>query len=189
MNRRTFLAGSAACAAAGATVVPSTLLTGCAAVPVNPKAKKIDAILAEGARVMWIAAHPDDENNGLLVKLNRGLGLRTALLTVTRGDGGQNEIGPELFQAIGILRSEELVEMHPRDAVALKVASGDMVRVTSRRGEVTARALVTEASPPGTISMTFHFHEAPTNVLTNAAWDPVAKIPETKVCAVRIEKP
>jgi formate dehydrogenase major subunit len=86
-----------------------------------------------------------------------------------------------------VLRSEELVEMHPRDAAALQVASGDMVRVTSRRGEVTARALVTEASPPGTVSMTFHFHEAPTNVLTNAAWDPVAKIPETKVCAVRVE--
>jgi formate dehydrogenase alpha subunit len=85
------------------------------------------------------------------------------------------------------LRSEELVEIHPRDAVALEIASGDQVRVTSRRGEVTARALVTEVSPPGTISMTFHFHEAPTNVLTNAAWDPVAKIPETKVCAVRVE--
>jgi len=85
------------------------------------------------------------------------------------------------------LRGEELVEMHPRDAVALSIASGDRVRVTSRRGEVTARALVTEASPPGTVSMTFHFHEAPTNVLTNAAWDPVAKIPETKVCAVRVE--
>ena len=50
-----------------------------------------------------------------------------------------------------------------------------------------ARALVTEVSPPGTVSMTFHFHEAPTNVLTNAAYDPVAKIPETKVCAVRVE--
>jgi formate dehydrogenase alpha subunit len=86
------------------------------------------------------------------------------------------------------LRSEELVEIHPRDAVALTIASGDRVRVTSRRGEVTARALVTEVSPPGTISMTFHFHEAPTNVLTNAAYDPVAKIPETKVCAVRVER-
>ena len=51
-----------------------------------------------------------------------------------------------------------------------------------------ANALVTEVSPPGTISMTFHFHEAPTNVLTNAAYDPVAKIPETKVCAVRVER-
>jgi predicted molibdopterin-dependent oxidoreductase YjgC len=86
------------------------------------------------------------------------------------------------------LRSEELVEIHPRDAVALAIASGDRVRVTSRRGEVEAHALVTEVSPPGTISMTFHFHEAPTNVLTNAAYDPVAKIPETKVCAVRVEK-
>ena len=86
------------------------------------------------------------------------------------------------------LRSEELVEIHPRDAVALTIASGDRVRVTSRRGEVTARALVTEVSPPGTVSMTFHFHEAPTNVLTNAAYDPVAKIPETKVCAVRVER-
>ncbi|MCE9637322.1 MAG: formate dehydrogenase subunit alpha [Planctomycetes bacterium] len=85
------------------------------------------------------------------------------------------------------LRGEELVEMHPRDAAALRVSSGDQVRVTSRRGEVVARALVTEVSPPGTISMTFHFHEAPTNVLTNAAFDPVAKIPETKVCAVRVE--
>jgi formate dehydrogenase alpha subunit len=85
------------------------------------------------------------------------------------------------------LRSEELVEIHPKDAVALSIASGDRVRVTSRRGEVVARALVTEVSPPGTISMTFHFHEAPTNMLTNAAFDPVAKIPETKVCAVRVE--
>ncbi|MDJ0521071.1 MAG: formate dehydrogenase subunit alpha [Planctomycetota bacterium] len=85
------------------------------------------------------------------------------------------------------LRPEELVEIHPRDAAALRIASGDEVRVTSRRGEVVARALVTEVSPPGTVSMTFHFHEAPTNVLTNAAWDPVAKIPETKVCAVRVE--
>ena len=86
------------------------------------------------------------------------------------------------------LRSEELVEIHPRDAVALTIASGDRVRVTSRRGEVEARALVTEVSPPGTVCMTFHFHEAPTNVLTNAAYDPVAKIPETKVCAVRVER-
>jgi anaerobic selenocysteine-containing dehydrogenase len=86
------------------------------------------------------------------------------------------------------LRPEELVEIHPRDAAALRIATGDEVRVTSRRGEVVARALVTEVSPPGTVSMTFHFHEAPTNVLTNAAWDPVAKIPETKVCAVRVAR-
>ncbi len=68
--------------------------------------------------VLYITAHPDDENNGALVMLNRGRGLKTALLTVTRGDGGQNEIGPELFQAIGILRTEELAEVHRYDGAA-----------------------------------------------------------------------
>ncbi len=65
--------------------------------------------------VLYVTAHPDDENNGVLVALNRGRGLKTSLLTVTRGDGGQNEIGPELFQAIGILRSEELAGVHKYD--------------------------------------------------------------------------
>jgi predicted molibdopterin-dependent oxidoreductase YjgC len=60
--------------------------------------------------------------------------------------------------------------------------------VISRRGEVTARAKVTEASFPGTVYMTFHFAESPTNVLTSPALDPVAKTPEYKYCAVRIEK-
>jgi len=67
--------------------------------------------------VLYVTAHPDDERNGVLVKMSRGLGLRTALLTTTRGDGGQNEIGPELFQAIGILRSEELAGVHRYDGV------------------------------------------------------------------------
>jgi len=62
--------------------------------------------------VLYVTAHPDDENNGVLVALGRGRGLKTALLTSTRGDGGQNEIGPELFQAIGILRTEELAGVH-----------------------------------------------------------------------------
>jgi len=66
--------------------------------------------------VLYVTAHPDDENNGVLTLLSRGLGVRTGLLTVTRGDGGQNEIGPELFQAIGILRTEELAGVHRYDA-------------------------------------------------------------------------
>jgi len=53
---------------------------------------------------------------------------------------------------------------------------------------VIAKAKVTDISPPGAIFMTFHFAESPTNVLTNPALDPVSKIPEFKVCAVRIEK-
>jgi len=64
---------------------------------------------------MHATAHPDDENNGLLVMLNRGQGYRTVLATATRGDGGQNEIGPELFDALGILRTEELAAIHRFD--------------------------------------------------------------------------
>jgi len=60
--------------------------------------------------------------------------------------------------------------------------------VVSRRGEVTARAKITEVSPVGVVFMTFHFAESPTNQLTIPALDPVAKIPEFKVCAIRIEK-
>lgn len=61
------------------------------------------------------AAHPDDEDNPLLVTLGRGRGLRTGLLTLTRGAGGQNEIGSELFDALGVLRTGELMSMHRYD--------------------------------------------------------------------------
>jgi len=64
---------------------------------------------------MYICAHPDDENNALYTKLGRGEGFRTGLLTLTRGEGGQNELGPELFQALGVLRTEELASMHRYD--------------------------------------------------------------------------
>src|SRR5438045_6759965 len=64
--------------------------------------------LANTGVFMHTTAHPDDENNGLLVMLNRGQGYRTALATATRGNGGQNEIGPEIFEAIGVLRKSEL---------------------------------------------------------------------------------
>src|SRR5438067_1433499 len=64
---------------------------------------------------MHTTAHPDDENNGLLVMLNRGQGFRTALATATRGNGGQNEIGPEIFEALGLLRTEELGALHRFD--------------------------------------------------------------------------
>jgi LmbE family N-acetylglucosaminyl deacetylase len=64
---------------------------------------------------MHTTAHPDDENNALLVMLNRGQGYRTALATATRGNGGQNEIGPELFEALGLLRTGELAALHRFD--------------------------------------------------------------------------
>jgi hypothetical protein len=65
---------------------------------------------------MQATAHPDDENNALHVFLNRGQGIRTVLATATRGDGGQNEIGPEIFDGLAVLRTEELGAMHRFDA-------------------------------------------------------------------------
>ena len=61
------------------------------------------------------------------------------------------------------------------------------VRVTSRRGSMVAQTLITDRVPPGMVFANFHFPETPTNELTIAALDPVAKIPEYKICAVKIE--
>ncbi len=89
---------------------------------------------------------------------------------------------------INYIRGEELVEMNPEDACTLGIEDGSIVEVSSRRGRVKARAKTTEKSPKGVVFMTFHFAETPTNVLTNPALDPVAKIPEFKVCAVKLNK-
>ena len=91
-------------------------------------------------------------------------------------------------KGLNTFMGEEKAEINPEDASSLGIADGDRIKITSRRGEVTARAKITEASPPGVIFMTFHFAESPTNILTNTALDPVSKIPELKVCAVRIKK-
>ena len=89
---------------------------------------------------------------------------------------------------LNLLRNEELVEINPEDGMALGIEDGELVEVSSRRGTVTARARLTERSSPGVAFMTFHFAETPTNVLTNPALDPVAKIPELKVCAVKLSR-
>jgi formate dehydrogenase alpha subunit len=86
------------------------------------------------------------------------------------------------------LAPEERVELHPDDAARLDVNDGDWLRVSSRRGQVDARAWVTDRVGRGVVFMTFHYADALTNALTNTAVDPIAKIPELKVCAVRVEK-
>jgi len=83
---------------------------------------------------------------------------------------------------------EGLLEINPDDADALNIADGEMVQVSSRRGSITARARRSTVSPPGCVFMTFHFAESAANILTNPAADPVAKIPEYKVCAVRVAR-
>lgn len=85
-------------------------------------------------------------------------------------------------------RPEGYVEIHPETARSLGVSDGEMVQVSSRRGKVLVKAMVTPSPAPGVVFMPFHFAEAAANKLTNAALDPKAKIPEFKVCAVRIDK-
>ncbi len=60
------------------------------------------------ASVLHTTAHPDDEHSGVLTMLSRGLGARTALLTINRGEAGDNAIGSELFDALGLIRTDEL---------------------------------------------------------------------------------
>jgi formate dehydrogenase alpha subunit len=79
-------------------------------------------------------------------------------------------------------------EISPEDAVALGIGKSEIIRLVSRRGEIETRAWITRRVPPGVVFVPFHFAEAAANVLTNAALDPVAKIPEYKVCAVRAER-
>jgi len=83
---------------------------------------------------------------------------------------------------------ESLVEISPEDAIKIGINGKDRVRVTSRRGEMVARAIVTERVSAGMIFANFHFPGAQNaNNLTIAALDPTAKIPEYKVCAVKVE--
>jgi formate dehydrogenase major subunit len=74
------------------------------------------------------------------------------------------------------------------DAERIGVANSEQVKVTTRRGTITTKAFVTKRIPKGTAYVPFHFWEAPANILTNNALDPVAKIPEYKVCACKLEK-
>lgn len=84
--------------------------------------------------------------------------------------------------------NEGFMEINPADAEQLGIANNEVVRVVSRRGEINIKALLTPRVSKGVVFIPFHFAESAANVLTNAALDPVAKIPEYKVCAVRAER-
>ncbi len=83
---------------------------------------------------------------------------------------------------------EGFLELNPGDAENLGIAEGDEINVTSRRGTVTLKTDVTDRVGKGLVFMAFHFLESNANILTNPAMDPIAKIPEFKVCAVKLEK-
>jgi predicted molibdopterin-dependent oxidoreductase YjgC len=83
---------------------------------------------------------------------------------------------------------EERVEIHPDDGKRLGLIDGDHVRITSRRGSVTASCVLTDRCAPGQVFATFHFREVPVNRLTSDVTDPDSGIPAFKECAVRVEK-
>jgi predicted molibdopterin-dependent oxidoreductase YjgC len=82
---------------------------------------------------------------------------------------------------------EAFVEVNTGDANRLGIEDGDWVEVTSRRGKIRIKALVSDKIRPGVIFIPFHFAECAANMLTNPALDPIAKIPELKVCAAAIQ--
>ncbi len=97
--------------------------------------------------------------------------------TMTRKSEGLNERAPGNF-----------IEIAAQDASNLGLADGDMAKVSSRRGQVSASVKISQKTNPGTVFMPFHFAENAANNLTNPALDPISGTPEFKVCAVCIEK-
>lgn len=105
----------------GAAAVAACILT-LARLPLGAAEPASGAALAQQLRsfretttVLHVAAHPDDENTQLLTALARGRGYRTAYLSITRGDGGQNEIGPEFDEKLGLARTQELLAARALD--------------------------------------------------------------------------
>ncbi len=109
------------------------------------------------------------------------------LLTTGRKLGHYN-VTSRFSKLLESINPFEEAEINPEDARALGLVTHDLVRVSSRRGSVLTRVLVTDRVKPGLLFMTFHFLETPTNVLTRSAFDPVTLTGAYKISAVRVEK-
>jgi formate dehydrogenase alpha subunit len=162
--------------------------------------------LDEGAALQWPVPSADHPGTPILHvgKFSRGLGLFAAVdhvppaelpdeaypLMLTTGRVLYHWHGGEMTHRARNLQAmypEALVEINPKDARNAGIEDGALMKVASRRGEVVAKAQVTDRVEVGLIFTTFHFAEAAANFLTNPALDPQAKIPEYKVCAVKVE--
>jgi formate dehydrogenase major subunit len=97
--------------------------------------------------------------------------------TMSMKTGGLNQIAPECF-----------VEISPQDARRYDLKDGNRVEVASRRGSIDVRIKISRKAASGTVFIPFHYARAAANRLTNAALDPIAGIPEYKVCAVKLSK-
>jgi formate dehydrogenase major subunit/formate dehydrogenase alpha subunit len=162
--------------------------------------------LEAGERLQWPCINEDHNGTPILHvgKFARGLGKFNPIDHIPPAEEPSNEYpmvmstgrvlyhwhgGQMTRRSQGLLEvySEALVEVNPDDAAKLGLNGENTVRVSSRRGSIEARAWVTDRVPPGMVYANFHFPEASANELTQAVLDPVAKIPEYKVTAVKVE--
>jgi formate dehydrogenase alpha subunit len=164
--------------------------------------------LAAGEKLQWPCPNTAHAGTRFLHKdgkFTRGKGLFCALEHVPTKELPDKEYpfvlstGRNLFRyhtdtmtgrsvALPQYAPEAYVEMCEADCVTLGVGHGDKVRVTSRRGSILIGVRLTDKVAEGSVFIPFHYKEAAANILTNNVIDPVAKIPEFKACAVRIEK-
>ena len=162
----------------------------------------------EDGGLQWPCPTPDHPGTPFLFKggFPRGKGRFTPVMYKPSAEQTDKEYpyilttGRQLFQyhtgsmtrrvkPIDKISPESYVEINPDDAQALSIESGAKVKVISRRGSITVKAVVTKRPVKGVVFIPFHFKEAAANALTsNSSLDPVAKIPSLKVSAVRIEK-
>lgn len=162
--------------------------------------------LDKGDRLQWPVKDPDHSGTPILHigKFSRGLGKFIPVdhippaelpddeypMVLTTGRVLYHWHGGEMTRrSEGLLEiyDRSLIEINPLDAEHLGINGKNRVRVISRRGNIEAEAWITERVPPGMVFANFHFPEAGANELTIAALDPIAKIPEYKVCAVKVE--
>jgi formate dehydrogenase alpha subunit len=164
------------------------------------------ARLERGERLQWPVPSPDHPGTPILHvgKFTRGKGRFMPIDHIPPAEMPDDEFpmllstgrvlyhwhgGTMTRRAQGLLEvySQALVEINPMDAEHLGLNGNKRVRIRSRRGVIEAQAWVTDRVPPGMVFSNFHFPESSANELTIAALDPVAKIPEYKICAVKVE--
>jgi predicted molibdopterin-dependent oxidoreductase YjgC len=110
--------------------------------------------------------------------------LTTGRAFVHYHSGTMTRVSPTLHREMGT----GYVEISPTDAKNLGIKNGERIKVSSRRGEIQIKAKISRKVNRGVVFIPFHFAEAAANMLTNPAYDPTAKIPEYKACAVKVEK-
>jgi len=118
---------------------------------------------------------PDDEYPFLLSTGRQLFQYQTG--SMTRRIDAINKVSPSAY-----------IEINPDDANNLGIHDGDTVKVSSKRGSIDINVLISRRPTKGVVFIPFHFREAAANLLTNTALDPISKIPELKVCAVKIEQ-